>query len=222
MTGYALRLLEDELPPNGALARPLSAQIRMVYVVEGEATITSEGRPTARIPNSVWFGTGPCEVSSGAHRARLWRWELIIGSAGDDGLSAGERVTSAPKLHRDIRLDPNERYMMRCDRVDFPLAGIAYTHTHRGPGIRCLLRGELTVREGDREALFQPGDAWFESGPEPVYAAASSTELTSFVRVMILPRALKGKTSIRYELPEDRDKPKTQQYTRYMDEFIEL
>ena len=43
-----------------------------------------------------------------------------------------------------------------------------------------------------------------------------------FIRVMVLPRALKGQSSIRYVLPEDADKPKTQQYRGYVDEFIEL
>ena len=111
---------------------------------------------------------------------------------------------------------------MRCDRVDFPLGGIAYTHTHRGPGIRCLLQGELRVTVKGLEEVTRPGTAWFESGPEPVYAAASNTELTSFARGMVLPRELKGKSSISYVRPEDRDKPKTQQYTRFVDEFIEL
>ena len=39
---------------------------------------------------------------------------------------------------------------------------------------------------------------------------------------MILPRALKEQSSIRYVLDEDRDKPKTQQYRGYVDEYIEV
>ena len=39
---------------------------------------------------------------------------------------------------------------------------------------------------------------------------------------MILPRALKGQSSIRYVNAEDRDKPKSQKYRGYVDEFIEL
>ena len=39
---------------------------------------------------------------------------------------------------------------------------------------------------------------------------------------MILPAALKGKSSIRYVNPEDLDKPKSQQYTVFVDEFIEI
>ena len=109
---------------------------------------------------------------------------------------------------------------MRCDRVDFPLGGVAHTHTHQGPGIRCLLRGEFRVRVGGAESLISPGEAWFERGADPVYA--SPIDLTSFVRVMILPAALKGKRSIRYVRSEDQAKPKTQTYTIFLDELIEI
>jgi hypothetical protein len=39
---------------------------------------------------------------------------------------------------------------------------------------------------------------------------------------MILPRALQGKSSIRYVRPEDQDQPKTQQYQVFCDEAITL
>jgi len=38
--------------------------------------------------------------------------------------------------------------------------------------------------------------------------------------VMILPRELKGKSSIRYVRPEDKAQPKTQRYQVFCDEFI--
>ncbi len=46
-----------------------------------------------------------------------------------------------------------------------------------------------------------PGGAWFESGREPVLARASKDEATSFVRVAILPREIRGRTSIMYVDP---------------------
>lgn len=110
----------------------------------------------------------------------------------------------------------------RCDRVDFPLGGVAYTHTHRGPGIRVLLRGGFRVETGGHTIRVGPGEAWFESGPEPVYAAASDSELTSFVRVLVLPAELEGQSSIRYVRPEDQDKPRTQRYTVFVDAPIAI
>ena len=110
--------------------------------------------------------------------------------------------------------------MMRCDRVDFPPGGIAYTHTHQGPGIRCLLAGTIRVEVDGHGRDIAPGEAWFEAGPDPVLALASRDVPTSFARCMILPRALRGKSSIRYVRPEDADKPKTQRYQVFADEPI--
>ena len=46
---------------------------------------------------------------------------------------------------------------MRCDRIDFPPGGIAYTHTHPGPGIRYLLHGELDIHTEGHIALLRAG-----------------------------------------------------------------
>jgi len=43
---------------------------------------------------------------------------------------------------------------------------------------------------------------------------------TRFVRVMILPRALLGKSSISYVNEDDRTRPKSQQYKIFVDEPI--
>jgi len=64
--------------------------------------------------------------------------------------------------------------------------------------------------------------AWFEAGPDPVYAAASPAEPTAFARVMILPRSLLGKSSISYVNPEDVAKPKSQRYQVFIDVPVEL
>ena len=57
---------------------------------------------------------------------------------------------------------------------------------------------------------------WFEAGPDPVFAQAGDRP-TRFVRVMILPRALIGKSSIQYVNDEDKEKPKAQQYRVFVD-----
>ena len=53
---------------------------------------------------------------------------------------------------------------------------------------------------------YGPGEPWFEAGPIPVFAQADAARDSRCVRVSILPRALEGKSSITYVLPEDRDK----------------
>jgi hypothetical protein len=67
----------------------------------------------------------------------------------------------------------------------------------------------------------KPGDAWFESGVEPVHAIASREEPTSFVRVSILPREIRGRTSIVYVDPAHAS-VKPRQYTMLVDDPIDL
>jgi quercetin dioxygenase-like cupin family protein len=130
-------------------------------------------------------------------------WEL-----GDDGV--------------ELEIEPGAGWLMRCDRVDFPPGGVAYTHTHPGPGIRCLLRGSIRIESGGGSHTYAPFESWFESGPDPVFAAASPTEETSFVRVMLVPREWEGRRTIRYVDPADEDKPKTQRATVFLERPLEL
>jgi hypothetical protein len=54
-----------------------------------------------------------------------------------------------------------------------------------------------------------------------VLALASEREPTAFARVMILPAELRGKSSIKYLLAEDADKPKRQTYQMFVDDPID-
>ena len=47
--------------------------------------------------------------------------------------------------------------------------------------------------------------------------AQAADRPTRFIRVMVLPRALLGKSSIQYVNEEDKTKPKSQQYKVYVD-----
>jgi quercetin dioxygenase-like cupin family protein len=222
MTRYALRLLEDKLLAGAATSAALPAGHRVIYVVDGEVTVAVGNQSSTITPNAAWHSAGPCSIACGAHGARLWRWELVSLPLQDGDVCPGEAIISTEKLVHEVVLESQNQYLMRCDRVDFPPGGMAYTHVHQGPGIRCLLFGAFTVCVHGEQRLIQAGEAWFESGPEPVYAAASAAEPAAFVRVMILPRALKGQSSIRYVKPEDQDKPKPQRYTMFLDQEIDL
>ena len=102
-----------------------------------------------------------------------------------------------------VQLDPFAAWVVRCDRVDFPLGGIAHRHTHPGPGIRYLLQGGIEIETEGRSTFYGPGGAWFESGPDPVLARASAHLETSFVRALVLPAEWAGKRTIRYLEPAD-------------------
>jgi quercetin dioxygenase-like cupin family protein len=129
--------------------------------------------------------------------------------------------TTGALLSAPVELPSRELTLIRCDRVDFPPGGVAYLHTHQGPGIRVLLHGSIRIDTAGRSASYGPLEAWFEPGPEPVFAAASETEPTAFVRCMVLPGRLRGQSSIRYVRDEDAAKPKPQSYTVFVDEPLE-
>jgi len=132
---------------------------------------------------------------------------------------AGGRVL----LEHPIDLAGGSGWLMRCDRVDFDPGGIAPPHRHQGGGIRCLLQGrlEVTVGAGAPRAV-TPGEAWFESGREPVLAVAARDRETSFIRVAILPAAIAGRSSILYVDPADAAGGRPRRYTVYVDEPITL
>ena len=50
------------------------------------------------------------------------------------------------------------------------------------PGIRCLLTGTIRIDSEGASHSYGPGEAWFEAGPDPVYAAASPDAPTAFAR----------------------------------------
>jgi quercetin dioxygenase-like cupin family protein len=219
MPQFTLRLYTDRLEPKVEVRLP--ACNRVVYVRDGDAVLRAGGQASGLAANSAWQGRDEAAVTSGAGGATLLRWELVA-AGGSPEQPARAGMASSLTLAQTVELSEPGGYLMRCDRVDFPLGGIAYTHVHRGPGIRCLLAGAIRVEVNGKSNDIAAGAAWFEAGPDPVLALASKAGLTAFVRVMILPRELKGKSSIRYVKPEDADKPKLQTYRMFADEFIEL
>jgi hypothetical protein len=121
------------------------------------------------------------------------------------------------KLTAFLETLPKGELLMRGDSVGFPPGGCAYLHRHQGPGIRCLIEGGIRIDTHGRSTSYGPGGAWFESGPDAVFAQASPDKPSRFIRVMILPRALAGKSSLEYLNEEDKAKPKTQSYKIYAD-----
>jgi quercetin dioxygenase-like cupin family protein len=212
---YALRLYEDRLPASARLRLP--ARNRVLYVRQGAVAVTS-GAGEARVAEGqAWHGAVACEVAASVNRTAVLRYELVRRAAPVDGGDAKVLLEHA------IDLDPRAEYLMRADRVDFAPGGVALPHRHRGGGIRCLIAGALDVTVGDVPARrMAPGGAWFESGREPVLAVASKDEETSFIRVAILPREIRGRTSIMYVNPADAERGRPRTYTVFVDEPIDI
>ena len=200
-----LRLYEDVLSDAGVLK--LDAAPRMILVAHGSLTI--EDRTLG--DDEAWQGEGAVTVTPGKAGATCWRWE--IGERSADISSPG--VSSLEKLAALLDL-PSGDLLWRGDSVAFPPGGCAYLHRHQGPGIRCVAEGAIRVDTDGHSTSYGPGGAWFEAGPDPVFAQAADRP-TRFIRVMILPRALIGKSSIQYVNEADKARPKSQQYKVYVD-----
>ena len=202
---YSLRLVEDRLAAGAAAPAPRAP--RVLYAVSGELL---DGEAHEPVP-----AVGPADLAAhaGPAGAVLYRVELVR----QPPPVAGGRVL----LEHPIDLAGGAGWLMRCDRVDFEPGGIAPPHRHRGGGIRCLLRGRLEVTvAGGAPRTVEPGEAWFESGREPVRAVAAAERETSFIRVSIQPASIRGQSSLLYVNPADAGRGRPRRYTVYVDEPI--
>jgi hypothetical protein len=199
-----LRLCEDTLSDRATLALP--ARARLIFVVHGSVTIAGKTLGDGE----AWQGEGAGTLAAGTAGATCWRFELTAEGATADPTAAG--VSSREKLAATLETLPAGELLLRGDSVGFPPGGCAYLHRHQGPGIRCLIDGGIRIDTHGRSTSYGPGGAWYESGPEPVFAQAAADRPSRFIRVMILPRALIGKSSIQYVNDADKDKPRVQQY----------
>jgi len=212
-----LRLFEDILSSAETVEFRLPALPRFIFVAHGSATIG--GKPLAA--GESWQGDGAALVKPGAEGACCWRWELSRGDAGST-LANAPGMRTNEKLSAFLETLPKGELLMRGDSVAFPPGGVAYSHVHQGPGIRCMIEGGIRIDTHSRSTSYGPGGAWYETGPDTVFAQAAMDKPSRFIRVMILPRAFLGKSSIQYVKEEDKDRPKTQTYKIFADAPIEF
>jgi hypothetical protein len=205
-----LRLYEDVLSSDAA-AVDLPALPRMIFVTHGSVAMADR-----TLRDGETFGSEDAvTLKAGGEGATLWRWEFVSSNAGAGTLS-GQDAVSREKLSARLDTLPQGKLLLRGDSVAFPPGGCAYLHRHQGPGIRCLLEGAIRIDTHGRSTSYGPGGAWYESGPDPVFAQAADRP-TRFIRVMILPVAYVGKSSVEYLREEDKPKPKSQTYKMYAD-----
>lgn len=240
---YVLGVFSDQLTPGSEFELPTGHSV--VYIRAGTVTSVLDGAsPITRQANEAWWSSGGTRLVGEDVTSWVDRWTLapvsgltevasdLLGTTvpRDPSISRGAAtlrrpVTASPDtraiISREVALDGLD-CVLRCDRVDFPPGAVAYLHMHAGPGIRRLISGSLRVETRGEVYDYRVGDCWFEDGPSPVYAAASADRGAAFVRVLVLPSSYKGKSSITYLRPEDRQRPKRQRYSIYVDDVVQL
>ncbi|MEA2982648.1 MAG: hypothetical protein QOF09_4471 [Alphaproteobacteria bacterium] len=206
-----LRLYEDSIG-GGAPPVQLPALARMIFVVHGGATIGGK----LLNDGEAWHGEGAASLTAGKDGVTIWRFELTApGSTGHT--LGGPAVRSQEKLSAALETIPQGELLLRGDSVAFPPGGCAFLHKHWGPGIRCLLDGGIRIDTHGRSTSYGPGSAWYETGADPVFAQAAMDRPSRFIRVMVLPRSLIGKSSFQFVNEEDKVKPRVQQYKIFVD-----
>jgi hypothetical protein len=204
-----MRLYEDSFSGGATAALPPLA--RMIFVVHG--TVTIDGKAIG--DGEAWGGEGACSLSVGKDGATIWRYEVAGASSASQPIKTAFR--SSEKISAALATVPQGELLLRGDSVAFPPGGCAFLHKHWGPGIRCLVEGGIRIDTHGRSTSYGPGSAWYETGSDPVFAQAAMDRPSRFVRVMVLPRSLLGKSSFQFVNEEDKAKPRVQQYKIFTD-----
>lgn len=171
----------DAEPGGGPLAiegdgcRFIYARAGTIRIHGGDAIAEDDGR-----------------LLSGSFAATLdgLAWVYEVASADmpfPDGLSVVFSQVVRPAFGRP--------FLVRADRIESRPRAQTPRHGHRGPGIRRLVQGRLLAQIGEAVERVEAGQAWFETGADPVVGTNIGDTNAIFVRVMVLPRALQGGAS---------------------------
>ena len=206
-----LALFEDHV--SGSL--DWSAAPRAVFVRSGQFKITGDAG------GSQFMGETDCRLFTDAIHihgsGELWTFELSAESAGQLTPHQQSRCIIA----HDIDLDPAAPVVLRADRVEFPEGMETPRHGHKGAGIRRLYRGRLVAEIGHEFRRIESGDAWFETGHDPVIGRNSAPS-SAFVRALALQPELHGKPTFIPWSDAEAAKPRGTQRTEYFDARVRL
>ena len=208
-----LALLDDVLTVEQS--PPMPARPRAVFARRGPIRVTAAG-------GEVVLATGQCRLFEAAiflhGPGEAWTFEL---SASGDALVIAEAERPRVILATLIDRDPNEPVIVRADRVDFPPGAVTPKHGHKGPGIRRLIEGRLLAEIGDHVHRIDAGDAWLETGLDPV-VGRNLAPASAFVRVMVLDPALLGEPTFIPWTPEEAAKPRGTDRTLFFDTAVTI
>ncbi len=95
---------------------------------------------------------------------------LMIATAGlaqePTGVNKSDQssVTKLEHVVEGYLRDLNGKYKLRVSETQYLPNGYIGNHHHAGPGIRCLLSGELTYVQPNGTTIYKAGECFFESG----------------------------------------------------------
>ena len=192
MTVYDLRIAGHATVEGGSE--------RFFYLREGHACADSDHA----LPLEADHGFFSRETTKFEGEGTLWVYEMA--PFGTPLLPSPDALVV---LSRRFERESGPPLLLRADRIESPPGAATPRHTHRGPGVRRLLYGRLLAEMGDDLQLIEPGQAWFETGKDPIVGTNISPGDSSFVRMMVLPIELEGgKSSFVASSSEEARKPR--------------
>ena len=176
-----LRLAVYDLASGTTALPDRDGAVYFLYVETGSAEATDDGAKVSVAADDGRFVSGQVSVADGA---RAWLYEKVD--------------ADAPPLEAEIALadiaepDFPEPFVVRADRVESTPGARTPRHGHRGPGLRRLIFGQLQAEVGEGIRRIRAGEAWFETGVEPVVGINTGGTNAAFVRLLVLPNELAG------------------------------
>jgi len=199
---------EDVLEPGRRIDLPRAAHV--LHLRSGHATISDGERETTLPLDEAVLSVGAPRLSG---EGIVWGYQATRRDDASDPM----RTVLAVTLPRD----PDAPLLLRTDRVDFPRGAVTPRHGHAGPGIRRLLAGRLFAEIGEVRRRIEAGEAWFESGTDPV-VGHNLADASAFLRCMVLDPGLLGQPTFRAASPEDATKPRAVTYRLFLELIVTL
>ena len=95
------------------------------------------------------------------------------------------------------------KYKIRVTQVTMDEAGYMHAHHHVGPGIRCMVSGEMSYAIGGKTSVYKPGDCFTETGAQTHESSNIGKEPVVLLNFELLPADLaEGKGSL---IPEPKE-----------------
>lgn len=147
---------------------------------------------------------GDCQMRKSLILMLVLALGVAIGVLGNRVLAQPAVSPIAPEskgLHSTIKFeqvvsghlkDVNGKYKLRIGEVTFDPGGYIAEHQHRGPGIRVVTAGELTLLQEGKTTVYKTGDYWLESGDITNSASNKGTVPVTIMQFELLPPDLKG------------------------------
>jgi quercetin dioxygenase-like cupin family protein len=106
----------------------------------------------------------------------MMRFTLLLFVAllgGADRLVAQEKVETRGGIKSGVKIEEilfghltelNGKFKVRVTEYTFAPDAYLGVHHHAGPGVRYVISGELSFREGGLETIYKTGDYYYETG----------------------------------------------------------